>query len=453
MPSQSILLHILSILIAYPIAVHCWKKANVLGDSAIIIRALLLYIMGAQLLKGTLLTLVDWQPALDTASIPRRLTEQESFQTGVIVLTYSLAVIAACLSVMLAIKASPLQSNQKIYSHETTLEERSALLYIIAPLLPFKYFINSVMRWGVPAVIPTNSIPLVTGVSVILIRDGLLCLCIASLYQNFVAPTRDGRKTRILSILATLVYVSIDLSVGSKFAMLGILFACMSLATRAFLRQGNAGKIQIILLSLATIAITLPIYQIANILRFIQLDNALDLIGIIQRTSEKVDLDIANIIFTVLGRATGAEGVAAAVILDGNLTLNALDIFLAGEFGSQYTFALSGNPAENNAFGATLSGTYTLLCRADTACIATFTYAITVVILSSLFLIIGRLTLAPSIQYGIATSLALVAVHAQLSSGGILAFGNRIFMIFVAGWSTNLILHHHLGQTDARAKA
>jgi hypothetical protein len=305
------------------------------------------------------------------------------------------------------------------------------------------------MRWGVPALTPTNAIPMVTGISVYLVRDALLCLAATALYQCFIAIDRPTSAQRITTLGAALTFVAIDLAMGSKFAMLGMIFAAISLATRAFLKQDGPARLRTLLISAGIFVIFIPTYQAANILRFIKLDNKLDLIDIALKTTDKVDLDIFSIIFSILGRATGAEGVATAVVLDGRLRVEFFDIFLASDFASKYTYTLSGNPDDNVAFGATLAGTYSLICRTDMGCASATTFLTTLLMLLGLVTLVVKTSFQPSVKYGVATSLALVAVHAQLASGGLLVFGQRVFVIISAGWLIEQLIRWRSTRTSS----
>jgi hypothetical protein len=438
--SESTLLHLLGLLVAGPLVAMAWRSAERLGPASIIIRSLLLYICGAHLLKGMLLALVDWQPAVDAGFVPRMLTQVEAALTAQLILVNSVCVIAASLSATYLFRQAPSIGINSAAPTGTPKEILHTILVCLIIILPYKFFINHIMRWGVPALTPTNTIPLVTGISVYLVRDALLCLCATALYQCFVSIKQPSIKLRSITLLAALSFVAIDLAMGSKFAMLGMIFAAISLATRAFLQQDAKARIRTLLISMGVLIVFLPTYQAANILRFIKLDNGLDIIDIILKTSDKVDLDIVNVIFSILGRATGAEGVATAVVLDGRLNIGIMDIFFASDFSSQYTYALSGNPDDNVAFGATLAGTYSLLCRADMTCISSITYFTTLILLATLIFLVVKTPFQPSVKYGVATSLALVAVHAQLASGGLLLFGQRVFVIVTAGWLIEFLI-------------
>lgn len=415
-------------------AAFAWRLADRLGAASIVVRALILYLCGAHLLKGWLLYHAGWLPAVETGVVPRTLTANEDVLVAELVVVYSLSVIGACillLQCMPRISAEAALASAPLRADEDALRR---ILWVLAALLPYKFLINHVMRWGVPALVPTNTIPLVTGVSVYLVRDAMLCLCAAALYQGFVRLTPSNRLLRRLTIVASLGYVGLDLGMGSKFAMLGMLFAGISLTFRALLLQDARSRVKTVLWILGVFLVFLPTYQIANVLRFISLDNALSLLDLASRTADKVDLDWVNVVFAVLGRATGAEGIAAAVVLDGRLGPGILDIFLSMDFGPRYTFALSGIGADNVAFGATLAGTYSLMCRESLACVGTWTAVVTFLLMGALLLLISSIRVKPAASYGVATSLALVAVHAQLASGGIVVFAQRILVIVVAGW-------------------
>jgi hypothetical protein len=439
MPSESILLHLLGLLVTAPLVVMAWRNAERLGSSSILIRSLLLYVCGAHLIKGVMLAMIDWEPSVDSGIVPHALTQAEAVLTAQLILIYSFAVVAACFSITSIFRQLP-ENRHSAVTDQASSHTLRIILVSLAAILPYKFFINHIMHWGVPALTPTNTIPLVTGVSVYLVRDATLCLCATALYQCFVVIKRPSVPQKILTLVAAMTYVMLDLAMGSKFAMLGMIFAAISLATRAFLKQDGVARLRIAMISALVLLILLPTFQAANILRFVKLDNAFDLIDIVSKTSDKIDLNITNLIFSVLSRATGAEGVAAAVELDGRLSLGFADLLFASDFGPKYTFALSGIAEDNLAFGATLAGTYSLLCRADSLCVGTYSYAVTFVLLGALAYFAARTRLQSAVKYGVATSLALVAVHAQLASGGLLLFGQRIFIILVSGWAIDFLL-------------
>jgi hypothetical protein len=378
---------------------------------------------------------------VDAGILTRDLTESEDSLAARLILFYTSGVMAACVTVLLLLrKSTPAPAT---HTDEEAAGGLKTILWCLAVLLPYKFFINHVMRWGVPAHIATNTIPLVTGASVYLVRDAVMCLCASALYQSFVVLDRTprNRPLRRLTVIAAMAYVAIDLAMGSKFAMLGMVFVSASLATRAFLQQDRRGRLRTLGLSLLVLLFLVPAYQIANVLRFITLDKGLDLIAMYGKLADKVNLDVVKMIFAMLGRATGAEGVAAAVVLDGRVSPHLIDIFASSEFGNQYTFALTGLDADNVAFGATLAGTYSMICRADLGCVGGISYIVTFLLMGALSLVVTRLPCRPSVRYGIASSLALIAVHAQLASGGIATFGQRILVIVVAGWAIDQVMH------------
>jgi hypothetical protein len=433
-------LHLLNLLIILPLAITMWRSASRLGPGSIILRALLLYLMGAHFGKAALLTYAEWEPAVDAGILTRDLTESEDRLAAMLILFYSVGVMAACVSVMGLMRKTP--PAPSTHTDEDGARGLKVVLWGLAVLLPYKFFINHIMRWGVPAHVPEHTIPLITGGSVYLVRDAVMCLCAAALFQSFVvlSPSPRHRPLRRLAVAAALVYAGIDLAMGSKFGMLGIVFVSASLASRAFMRQDRRGRMRTIGLSLLVLLFLMPAYQIANVLRFIPLDKGLDLLAVYDKLSDKVDIDVVKIIFAMAGRVTGAEGVAAAVVLDGRLSPHFIDIFASSDFANQYTFALTGLDAENVAFGATLAGTYSLICRADVACVCGVSYIVTFLLMGLLCLVVARLPCRPAVRFGIASSLALIAVHSQLASGGIVTIAQRILVILVAGWSIDRLM-------------
>jgi hypothetical protein len=98
MPSESTTILLLGLLISGPFVTVAWRSAERLGPASIIVRSLILYVCGAQLLKGMLLTMFDWQPAIDAGFVPRLLTQNEAITTAQLIIGYSVSMLAAGIS-------------------------------------------------------------------------------------------------------------------------------------------------------------------------------------------------------------------------------------------------------------------------------------------------------------------------------------------------------------------
>ncbi len=430
---ELLLLNSLGLLVALPIAILSWRQAARLGHASVIVRALLLYVGLAHLAVGVAISTFGLGSGSETAT--NELTVDQLILTIKIIVVYSIVVIGCCLQLTFIHGPTRTLSAERPLPYAKSdyfVYVGAAILFILA----LKYLVNHVMGWGVPALLPTNTIPLVTGFSVYLVRDGVLCLLAMALYEYYYSSVIRPFKQKLLLISLLLGALISDFLIGSKFIMMGLIFVLAPIMLRRFNRLPFNKKVSTIVVALILSIPFLGVYHAANVLRFINLDTSLSSAEIFLRVVEKLDVgaDLLNIIYPVLARITGAEGVALATTMIGELKATFSDILFPSDFGTRYTFAVSGIDAENLAIGATLAGTYSLACGGELFCIGVSTYLVTFLSLAAVVLIARKIALFPAVRYGVSTSLALLMVHLQMASGGILSFSNRIFVIVIVGY-------------------
>lgn len=423
-----------ALVVATPLLWLSWRQAQCLGPASPVIKSLLSYITFAFLIMGLLLSANGGRDGEPGRSI--ELAADQEFISILGISLYSFVVIACCLQTGIWLRINPPRRKFHIRLRTTKGNLQRLQLTLLSALI-VKFLTNYVLGWGVPALVPTNTIPLVTGFSVYLVRDGILLLIAFAIYYS--RTLREHKRRGIYALI--IAAVSLDVFMGSKFLLMGLAFVSAPLVIQRLRRQEFMRRTASIGLLAAVAVLLLVIYQAANTLRFLNLDDALAASEVVRQSVERaVDGGLWYAVLAITERVTGAESVVAASAMSGLFDVGISDIFLQSDFGTRYTAAVTGVEDENLAVGATLAATYTLVCNNNLLCLAGTSYSVTLALLIPVIWVIQRTGRSFELTYALALVCALTLVHAQLSSGALIIFANRLIVVYITAAGLNRLM-------------
>jgi hypothetical protein len=418
--TESVLVRTCILGLGAPIAILTWRSAKQLGPSAPVIQATVAYVAFAYLLIGVLLSALPGDLTGTGGALTPSLTGRQEAQAMLTSGVYSITVLLGCLQLTRYWRESP-KSPQ-----ENSRLETPAIVAILGTLILMKGVVNLLLGWGVPAFVPANTIPLVTGFAVYAVRDGMLVACAIALFRT--ARARGTRTAKFCIRALVALAVATDLLIGSKFILVGLVFLAIPTLFHVFTRQRLLMRIVSGGLALTAFCVFLIAYQAANTLRFLNLDSSIDMPTAISRSIDlsTSNLDFGRAIQAVVSRATGADGIRVATTMTNTIHVRFSDILFTSDFASRYTSAVSGVEDENLAVGATLPGTFALICDNGLTCTGATAYVVTIVFFGLVLALFRVVPLHSAVRVPTGLVLALTVVHAQLASGALVMFIGRI---------------------------
>lgn len=407
-----------------------------------LILPLVIYVGFAFVIKAMIVSLVGWQPIWQAGWIAAVPTNAEALEILWMNLIYVTSILVAM------IVALNLQPERKVTS--SVVQAGSGLviprgLYLLFyALVGLKIIVAMLFGWGRPGLVPTFTIPLVTGIANILSKDGLTTVFMV-LTVIFARQQAMG-KNRIRSYIGiALAYIGCDILLGLKsnlvLGCLGLLFVLLCDA-----RNQKSGYTKLLGFIFFILTIFPAIYAFSNIFRFIRLDESLSWWEAAKSTRIYMQMGNdagsgsgASSLEAIILRITGFEGIVAAVTIP-DFYYGVFDLVFRDDINQRYTEVMTGATDGNFAIGGTIAGSAYLLCNGNSICsifvISSVHIPLFITILFGLFYISND----REISIGVALSLSLVIVHMQLATGALFSFVERMIIVYCVAITMKLIV-------------
>lgn len=418
---------ILFILIAISAAYFIlFKYIKIISHGDVIGRPLaysmFIYILIAYIIKLWIIYILDENLLIELNLLPSHLSDDGYLKLSSIANTYTISVIISCIlfiNLRKIFKISHTSNARQINNIETLSQLNKNYYLAFTIILILKWIVNIRLGWGVPATVPANSIPLLTGLLVIIVRDGALLFSYLAIYEvfNFRLNTRQ-KLTRILLIL---IFLALDSAIGSKFGLIGLMIGlAVTLSRRALLIKGR-NKIYLILIFLLFIILFIPIYQFLNIFRFVRLDTNLDYYQTFITVLDKTDIAISVSIAAIFSRVTGLEGLIQIIMYGDGLKFNFFDYLVESDFSKNYTYLSSGLDSTDMGVGASLSAVNYIFSDRTLIFYSLTTIICTLILMFSLA-IVGNFVSGRRKDelFAYTCFSSLILIHMQMASGNLL---------------------------------
>jgi hypothetical protein len=438
-------------LIVFPfLAGLIWVKASPGTPTAWLVKPFVLYIGFAFVIKSAYFSLAGWESRVTAGLVVALPSLSESIEIQLVSFIYS---CVALLAVLLAIVLVPMSKafrmqTDTLFSHPSYLWKWTSLLWT---LIGIRLSSALAFGWGSPGVEATFTIPLVTGFVNLLSRDGLMVVFfVITAARVLYGPHIFRNKFQYPSLLVA--FAMSDLLLGWKsalvFSIIGLAAVLVSDA-----RARGRGYGALVAFSAISLIVLPSLYIFASVYRYIRLDPTLGFFAAVGETLRYIEAGAgmleemdASPIESIFLRITGVEGLAAAVTLPG-FHITTEDLLLKTDIVRRYTTAITGDSEGVFSIGGTLIGTVSMLCGDSLLCILGSVFAMTFVTSLLLLLALWTMRRSPPVMLGSALALGIVFIHMQLATGAILAFYERIFVMFLAG--TLLIFLYRRGRVKS----